>query len=348
MMEREGQAQAGADRVAAGQAAPAADPTRSGAPPGDGRLCDGLAFATAVAFAAWLAAAVRLYPADSFWPAYLTGTAMAAVCARSSSPFFESIFVVVPWFLAGGATHSNPAALYLPLAAFVLMTAAGATRSRVLAGLVLPLCAAWFAAAGGLDAGPFGAWGVALVAATAVQLAIFADFALRAPWPPPRVVDLVLNSASGNTAHYAQAFLTGLRAAGVEVREHRLHDHHEFRPALDGDALVLAFPVGGWKPPWPLVAWLLLDLPWGRGKPAFCLYTAGGGPENAGLVAWLLLRLRGYRPVGRAWASYPLNVVTLRIGPARMCTRRLPSRAVLAAASRLAPWPSRQRSLTRG
>ena len=80
----------------------------------------------------------------------------------------------------------------------------------------------------------------------------------------------------------------------------------------------MAFPVYGWKPPWPLCYYLLRKLPRGNGKPAFILYTSAGGPENAGMLTWLLLTLKGYRVLGRNWAVYPVNIPTIRLGPARL------------------------------
>ncbi len=74
----------------------------------------------------------------------------------------------------------------------------------------------------------------------------------------------------------------------------------------------------GWKPPWNLVEYIIRKLPKGGGKPAFILYTYMGGAENAGFIAWLLLKLKGYRVIGRNWAAYPNNVVTLRPGPKRL------------------------------
>jgi ferredoxin len=106
--------------------------------------------------------------------------------------------------------------------------------------------------------------------------------------------------------------------AGMPAELHRFHYYEDFSPELPGDNLVVAFPVSGWKPPWPLVSYLARKLPPGRGKPAFVLYTSAGGPENAGVVAWMILTLRGYRVAGRCWATYPMNVVTFRPGTKRM------------------------------
>ncbi|MCU0917748.1 MAG: hypothetical protein MUC88_24770, partial [Planctomycetes bacterium] len=94
----------------------------------------------------------------------------------------------------------------------------------------------------------------------------------------------MVNSASGNTMHLTQSFIKGLRQAGTAATVHRFHYFQDFRAELAGDALVVAFPVYGFKPPWPFLAWLLRALPKGRGRPAFVLYSCAGGPENVGLL----------------------------------------------------------------
>ncbi len=127
-------------------------------------------------------------------------------------------------------------------------------------------------------------------------------------------VDLVLSSYSANTAHLGEHFAAGLRRGGAQVTLHRFHHVDNFHPQLSGDALVLAFPVFGWKPPWVMADWIVKELPPGRGQPAFVLYSCAGGPENAGVAAWALLQARGYRVLGRGWGIYPLNVVTFRLG----------------------------------
>ncbi len=131
----------------------------------------------------------------------------------------------------------------------------------------------------------------------------------------PQKIDVILCSSSGNTGHYTQKFVDSMQGDGRNVVVHRFHRKEEFNPVLGGDTLVLAFPVSGWKPPWPLTEYLFRNLPRGKGKPAFILYTAAGGPENAGFIAWTLLALKGYRVVGRLWSVYPLNVPTFRLGP---------------------------------
>jgi ferredoxin len=130
-------------------------------------------------------------------------------------------------------------------------------------------------------------------------------------------IDAILCSYSGNTAHYFQHFRQGFFESEAEVRVHRFEHHNTFDAELHGDALVIVFPVFGWKMPWPLLEYLLLRLPRGNGKPAYIIYTAGGGPENAGFVAWVLLTLKGYRVLGKVWSIYPINIATVRLGPKR-------------------------------
>lgn len=137
-------------------------------------------------------------------------------------------------------------------------------------------------------------------------------------YKPPKNIDLILCSFSGNTGHYANEFIESARKNGAEVIVHRFHYYKAFNPVLNGDSLVIAFPVSGWKPPWPLIEFLKHKLKKGNGKPAFILYTAAGGPENAGSIAWVLLALKGYKVIGRVWSIYPLNVPTFRLGPKKL------------------------------
>lgn len=134
----------------------------------------------------------------------------------------------------------------------------------------------------------------------------------------PKNIDLILCSFSGNTGHYANVFIESARKSGAEVIVHRFHYYKDFDPVLNGDSLVIAFPVSGWKPPWPLTEFLIKKLVKGNSKLAFILYTAAGGPENAGIIAWILLALKGYKVIGRLWSIYPLNVPTFRLGPKRL------------------------------
>lgn len=128
-------------------------------------------------------------------------------------------------------------------------------------------------------------------------------------------IDFILCSYSGNTAHFASLFMDGAKETGTDIVVHRFHHYKSFKSSLHGDSLVIAFPVFGCKPPWPFLNYLVFKLPSGRGKPAFILYTCIGGAENAGILCWLILTLKGYRVIGRNMAVYPLNVPTFRLGP---------------------------------
>jgi NAD-dependent dihydropyrimidine dehydrogenase PreA subunit len=270
-----------------------------------------------IAYCGLMAFSLRAFPSSLglylIW--FVAGVALTMAIGRSSVYLFEGSFPIIVWILLGGSHYPHPAVSYLPLAAMVLTVGVFESRSRTASILLLPLGAAWFSLASNCSVGGIGWYGWVTMTACTVQLAIVSRDGSRIMQAPYRIIDLVLCSYSGNTAHYAQAFAEGMKRANVEVRLHRFHYYPEFDASLDGDALVLAFPVVGWKPPWAVAAWMLFKMPRGRGRPAFILYSCAGGPENTSLSTWLLLRLRGWRPVGRAWAVYPNNIVTVRIGP---------------------------------
>lgn len=160
-----------------------------------------------------------------------------------------------------------------------------------------------------------GVMGIAFLSVAALGFAVSVPGRLRKRLDPISSADVLLCSHSGNTGHFADAFQKGLESAGVACTVHRFHHYRHFDATFRGDALVLAFPVSGWKPPWPLAWYLLSGLPRGNGRPVFILFTAAGGPGNAGFITWTLLRIKGWRPLGKAWAVYPVNVATARLGP---------------------------------
>jgi len=135
---------------------------------------------------------------------------------------------------------------------------------------------------------------------------------------PFKNIDVIFCTYSSNTGHYTKNFIDGLKQAGAEVKEHFFHYSEDFKCDPRGEALVISYPVYGWKTPWHFAEYIIKKLPSGRGKPAFILYTAAGGPENAGVFAYMLLTLKGYRVMGRAWGLYPLNVATFRPLPDRL------------------------------
>jgi ferredoxin len=283
--------------------------------------------ACALAFCAAIGWLLRAHGWGNAWLWWAVGTVLATGATRSPAIFFESGLSILAYLLLGGAGYAHPAVAHLPIVAMVVSVSAFETRSRPINALVLPACAAWLYAANGPDFSVVGWYGWAVVGMAAVQLLLNASDGARAPMPPPKTVDLVVCSYSGNTAHYAKAFGDGMLGAGARVNLLRFHYWPEFDEPLPGEALVLAFPVVGWKPPWAMLAWMLFRMPRGRGRPAFILYTCAGGPENTSLAVWILLALRGWKPVGRAWGIYPVNVVTFRLGPGfvwRFLDRLLP------------------------
>jgi len=262
----------------------------------------GLAFAGAVA-----AAAVQDRPFP-LWLSLVVGLLLIAFRHGSLALVVEVFFV--DW-LGKMPFGTDPVRDTVIVTAVLLLMGCG--PSRVTRALVLPAAAGWFVITVGL-AGGYSPYGWIVLGCMAASLVLFA-VAWRDLPVAPRHVDVVVNSASGNTMHLVQSFLQGVREAGVAVTVHRFHYFREFRAELAGDALAVAFPVYGFKPPWPFLFWLLRDLPKGRGRPAFILYSSAGGPENAGILVWLILRLKGWRTGGRLWAIYPVNVVTFRLGP---------------------------------
>jgi ferredoxin len=201
-----------------------------------------------------------------------------------------------------------------PLVVATLCLLAHPLSSRLAALLLVAGSIAWLDVPALLAAPSALAW--TFVGAGALALALFL-VATGTTGTKPTHVDVLLNSYSGNTAHFAETFCDALKNSGVRVTVHRLHHHRDFRPDFTGDALVVAYPVAGWNPFWPMLEYFLFRLPPGGGKPAFLLYTSGGGPENCYVVPWLALRARGYRVLGRLGATYPINVTLFRLVSSR-------------------------------
>ena len=150
------------------------------------------------------------------------------------------------------------------------------------------------------------------------MLSIYTLMNYRRPQKSIRKIDMLLCSYSGNTAHFSSLFAGGAMEYGTEIVWHRFHYYKDFQSQFNGDALVISFPIFGCKPPWPLLYYLTFKLPRGHGKPAGILYTCIGGAENAGILVWLILTMKGYRVIGRNMAVYPLNVPTFRLGPKKL------------------------------
>lgn len=266
------------------------------------------------------------------------GTIILALAILLTWPLFRSpglaadfcvVMVMVDWLLGGrggGGAHF----LYLPVITAVFVTTAQQTRSRWGPLLAALASAAWWLAGHPPPPATYGPKQWLLLGSALTMLTIFALMSFQAPRRRLGSIDLVLCSWSGNTAHFADRFRAGAEEAGSRVHLHRFHHFRDFRADLSAEALVIAFPVIGCKPPWPFLNYLLFHLPRGRGKSAAILYSCIGGAENAGLLCWVILTLKGYRVIGRNMSISPLNVPTFRLGPRRWwewLDRRLPLRS---------------------
>ncbi|MBI5532535.1 MAG: 4Fe-4S binding protein [Deltaproteobacteria bacterium] len=278
------------------------------------RIWEWIVFALALASSGALLAAEQGGHPVAWWWVSLAGCALVALSHRAWSPVMETSILPGVWLVAMVWVPPGGTAWYSSFVGWTLSAVAVRTRSRLAVLLALVGTAAWMAAP---DQMALDGFRIASLACTGVSLVLLAWYGLRVP-PRARNVDLIVCSYSGNTAHFAQSFAEGAQQAGASVTVHRQH-HMDVRGVkLEGDSLVVAYPVIGWNPPFPLHDMLLRDLPRGRGKPAYVLHTSAGGPENAFLLTWLILLLKGYRPCGRLGGTYPVNVTTIRIGPRRM------------------------------
>jgi NAD-dependent dihydropyrimidine dehydrogenase PreA subunit len=247
----------------------------------------------------------------------VVGAVLGSLPSRSSALFCEYSTLFLTWWLLGWPGPGNAIFAYLPLACAVMIGLSHGSADRSAGALGWGVAIVLLALVHLLAPTAAFAPHYAYLIATALMLAIYT--ASVAPRPVVvRKIDLILCSSSGNTADCAAHFADGAAAAGAAVIVHRFHRYREFQAQLDGDSLVVAFPVIGWKPPWPLLNYLVWRLPRGDGKPAFVLYTSAGGPENTGVLTWALLLLKGYRVLGRGAGVYPINLATVRLGPSRM------------------------------
>ncbi len=240
------------------------------------------------------------------------------------------VAVTLVWMIAGRTAVADPA-LRLHLLVVCILALLGYRLSAKLAVALVWVAAALWLALGVRTRLPEFGWAHYWVGLSSLaMMAVFTSVIRANRGVPRRRVDVIVSSGSGNTAHLASEFAAGIKATGADVSLHRFRHHPSFRPNLEGDALAIAFPIYGCKPPWPFLVYLLRGLPPGRGKPAFILYTCTVAAENAGVLCWLLLTLKGYRVAGRDFGVYPPNVPTFRLGPARFWKR----------ADRLLPRPS--------
>lgn len=278
-------------------------------------------FTCCIFFVVSLIAVVRYVPHTSaltFWfialVALITGAFIACLPYSSIALFLEMTTIGLTWLIFKGEGYGNSMFYYLPLVSAVLISVSYPVMPILSPIVATALTAVWFILAGG-DLKMFDATQWFFFAATALMLLIFAVSIILRPRKVPLHIDVLLCSYSSNTAHFTGLFTEAANKAGTKVSVHRFHHYRGFTARYKGDAFVIAFPVIGWKPPWPMLYYLILKLPWGGGKPAYVLYTAAGGPENAGAFVWLLLTLKDYRVAGRNWGIYPVNVPTVRLGP---------------------------------
>ncbi|MCP4150017.1 MAG: hypothetical protein GY757_19885, partial [bacterium] len=234
--------------------------------------------------------------------------------------FFVMIFLI--FALYGGVRSNGIFLLYLPLITGVVLCVAHKINSRTSLFLAWAAPLTWFVISNDTAIKDFGILHYLLLLSAILMVLVFTMIFFYNPGKPLKKIDFLLCSYSGNTAHFSEQFTAGAEEAGAEVNMHRFHYYKSFKPAkpavvtvkpdvdepvkpgvaesvFDGDALVIAFPVFGGKPPWPFLNYLLFRLPRAKGKPAFILYTCIGGAENAGILCWLILTLKGYRVVGR-------------------------------------------------
>jgi ferredoxin len=236
-----------------------------------------------------------------FWTA---GMAMVSLSYRSFIPAMEASMLFATWFF-----FSKDSSFFscLPLVATIILFTG--YRAKIRFGPLFIIL--WFFLA---NKEPFTAWSFGYYFILFTTIAMIVIYLLNdfKSCQPLKKIDILYCTYSSNTGHFVKNFIEGLRKTGCEIVEHHFHYYSEPSPELNGDALVIAYPVYGWKVPWHFTSYILNKVPRGNGKPAFLIYTSGGGPENAGFVGWLLLTLKGYKVKGRAWGVYPINVATFR------------------------------------
>lgn len=239
---------------------------------------------------------------------------LVAASFRATSPVVETTLLPCVWAVAAVWVEPGGIAWLAPLVGWTLALLAHRVGGRLATGVAILATVPWIVVPDGhgLDA-----FRIASLVCTALSLVGFAWHGLRRS-VAVRDVDVVVCSYSANTAHFVEQFRRGVENAAAAVTVHRHHHTPGNQLQLRGDALVIAYPVIGWNPPYPVFELMIHDLPRGRGKPAYVLHSSAGGPENAFFLAWLLLLLKGYRPSGRLGGTYPVNVTTFRIGPQRM------------------------------
>lgn len=225
------------------------------------------------------------------------------------------VMMLLIWWLFKGVGHQNIAFTYLPFITAVWITVTQKINSHYFFPLAVTIPAIWFFYFNTTQAKDFHLSHYLYLSTCLSMLFIHIITYLKNNNNDIHKIDIILSSYSGNTAHYTDFLIQGVKQTSAEVLLHRFHYYKNFKPELKGDALIIAFPIFGCKPPWTFLSYLLFTLPKGKSKPAFILYTCIGGAENTGLLCWLILTLKGYNVTGRNWSVYPINVPTFRLGP---------------------------------
>ncbi len=273
----------------------------------------GLALLLGVGLAAWAWLAIHEAGETPVWTCVLlSAVPIMLYWPRYSVSLDWFILPLAVWILqASGLEDAH--LLVLPVVAGTLAWVAG-QRGLLLRVPVAIILLFWCATAPFIGHLQFA---IPLVALTLLQVLLLL---LPNRAPAVRDWDLVSSSFSSNTAHMTKHFVEALREEGCTVREQRHHYVDESIEEIGAEGLILAYPVIGWKPGWTFLSWMVRELPRGKGRPAYLLYTAAGGPENAAVVAAVVLMLKGWRVVGHSWLQYPLNIPTVRLGPKRFWT----------------------------
>jgi len=253
------------------------------------------------------------------WIILIIGIIISYLLYKSLGMIFDFIVMMcLVWWLYEGIGYNHISFLYLPLVTSVMITISHRINLRVSVFFAWVVPVMWFIFSNKTAINNFNILHYLLLTSSLLMLLVFTLIVFTNPKRQLNKIDFIISSYSGNTAHFANKFIKGAKEAGTEVVLHRFHYYKSFNPAFKGDSLVIAFPVYGGKPPWPFLSYLLFKLPRGRRKPAFILYTCVGGAENAGILCWFILTLKGYRVIGRNYSIYPLNVPTFRLGPRRL------------------------------
>jgi Pyruvate/2-oxoacid:ferredoxin oxidoreductase delta subunit len=222
------------------------------------------------------------------------------------------------WWLYVGIGSKSISFVYLPVITAVWMLVAHYMKGKGSHFLAWSVPFLWFILSTETPVAHYSLPHYLILLSCFLMILVFTKMRYIHPDKLRKKIDFLVCSYSGHTAHFINQFMEGTKSIGAKAKVFRFHHYNSFHPEFNGDSLVIAFPVYGFKPPWPFLYYLVYKLPRGKGKPAYILYTCIGGAENAGMMCWLILTLKGYRVVGRNLGVYPLNVTTFRLGPAKL------------------------------